>query len=517
MAVTTRMLKKGYLNVRNFVAHLLLGALFALCGVGAAKADTTSTPSPKPAPTADVIKISGNARAFYFTRTNKFNCDSAGVGAGSIPQCNAAAFNVGGKLQAEYQFGTSPWIIGATYFAAEPFGANGNNPGFNPRVDNTLPGYALSLLGEYYLQYKNKYVNAQTGKELINTPWAGPSDSRIVPTVYQGTLLQGSVTRNLTLGAMYMARFRHRVTSTFDSNTLLTSCATVNPTGKVPGVVGPPFPAPPVAGNIPVPGDPCNPQRTTKGFLLFWGSQKLGANATLNLYNYNIYDLINLTHADIKYNYAPKSPMNPFVAAQYIAENDTGAAYLGTVHNHTFGMQISASFGKNVDLAFSLNAMPHELYVTTKCGLGPGGVFGGIKGGAVAGAPAGTIYCYGGSVASPYSDSYATDPLYTTTISQGLADVHKPGDAQKISGTFQTSNHRFKAIVAKAWYGYSLPVSGGTDARQELNVDVQYFFNPVDPKKTYHGLSIRHRYADRTQTGSPFDFKYNRTQLEFSF
>jgi hypothetical protein len=33
----------------------------------------------------------------------------------------------------------------------------------------------------------------------------------------------------------------------------------------------------------------------------------------------------------------------------------------------------------------------------------------------------------------------------------------------------------------------------------------------------YHGLSLRHRYADRRQPTLPFDFKYNRTQLQYDF
>jgi hypothetical protein len=204
------------------------------------------------------------------------------------------------------------------------------------------------------------------------------------------------------------------------------------------------------------------------------------------------------------------------MAFQYVAENDIGRALLGTIHNHTYGFQIGASFSKNIDAALSYNNMPQQLYVTNTCSSTPGGVFGGVKGPAVAGQP-GFNYCYGGSVASPYSDSYATDPLFTTTISQGLADVHKPGSGIKGAVTLQTNNHRWKAIIAQAYYSYGLPVAGGTDNRSETNVDVQYFFNAVDPKKPYHGFSIRHRYADRIQTANPFDFKYNRTQLEFTF
>ena len=500
------MFAKDYFIVRNLLARLVLSASALVFGsMAIAQAETPATPAPKatPAPATNPLKTSGTIRAFYFTRTNR-NSNVLGAPQG-VP--NAAAFSLGGKYHAEYQFAKTPWTVGATYYGATPLGTTGTNPGFNPTVDNTLPGYELSTLGEMYLQYKNKYVEGKTGKMQINTPWAGPSDSRIVPSLFQGTYFQGNFTPTVTAGVMYMARFKSRVTSAFNSNTLLTSCNTINPTGKVPYL----------GKNVGVPGDPCNAQQTTKGFLAFYGTKKF-ANSGLvaNVYNYQIYDIENLLHIDAKYNYAPKSPANPYMAVQYIAENDIGRALLGTIHNHTYGFQVGASLSKNIDGALSYNNMPQTVNITNNCTSSVGGVFGGVKGQAVAGSP-GFNYCYGGSVASPYSDSYATDPLFTTTISQGLADVHKPGSGIKGALTLQTNNHRWKAIIAQAFYSYGLPVAGGTDNRSETNVDVQYFFNAVDPKKPYHGLSIRHRYADRIQTGNPFDFKYNRTQLEFTF
>ncbi|MBV8363902.1 MAG: OprD family outer membrane porin [Candidatus Eremiobacteraeota bacterium] len=472
-------------------------SFFMCCAWSIAAAQSTPAPAPTVKPAASTpspygFHYSGNARIYYFTRTNR-----VGV--------NASAFNTEAKLHGEYTFPGTPWTIGATYFGAEPFGANGQNPGFNKQVDNTLPGYALSLLGEYYLQYKTKYAFGITGREIINTPWANPSDSRLVPVIFQGTAVSFNLSPQTTLGAMYMARFRHRTSSAFESNTLLTSCD--NTTSGVPG-------------------DPCNPQFTTKGFLLIYGTHKISPQWTLNTYNYQIYDIINLLHVDTKFNYAPKSPMNPYVALQYIAENNTGASDIGIVKNHTFGFQFGASPAKTIDLHLGFNESPTETFTVSKaslCGNGSGkfapkfnGIFGGGVGGKVPGAPKGTVYCYAGGLASPYTDSYATDPLYTTTISQGLADTHKPGYAEKIDGVFQTPNHRFRLILAQGWYNYTLP-SAATDRRREFNADLTYFFNPVDPNKPYHGLAIRHRYADRVQLTAPFDFKYNRTQLEYSF
>ncbi len=85
-----------------------------------------------------------------------------------------------------------------------------------------------------------------------------------------------------------MARFRSRVTSAFNSNTLLTSCNTANPTGKGP-VEG-------VKGTFTVPGDFCFKQEDHQRFLdgrrgYIFGNSGLVANA----YQYQVYDITGMT------------------------------------------------------------------------------------------------------------------------------------------------------------------------------------------------------------------------------
>jgi hypothetical protein len=511
------------------MARLLLSAsALVLSATALASAQT----SPAPTPTANPVKLSGNVRAFYFTRSNAVNCDTVphhgapGATAGSSGiQCNAAAFNLGGKLHGDYQLGKTPWALGASFFGADPFGANGNNAGFNPRVDNSLPGIPISVLGEAYLQYKNKFMSGQIGREIINTPWAGPSDSRIVPSSFQGAWVSGNVSPSVTVAAYYMGRFHPRTGSGFYNWTLLTSCEQQTPVQYFDPTTG--------AAKTPIAGaDPCaspKAQQATKGFAMLQVTKKFNPTWVANLYQYQVYDIVNITHIDTKYNFMPKASTNPFVAAQYVAESDTGKALVGTIHAHIFGLQYGMSLGKNIDFVASFNQSPQVAYRTTpaNCASIPGGVFGGVAATkSVAGNP---ILCYGGGVASPYSDSYATDPLYTTSISQGMADVHKPGSGMKAAFTVQSDNHKWKGVFSGAQYYYALPtgvvsIANAVDTRKELNIDVQYFFAAVDPKKPYHGLSIRHRYADRstyfgagiTPTSNP-DFKYNRTQLEWTF
>lgn len=507
-------------------ALIAAGAAFS-ASVGAS-ADPVPSPAASPAAkpharAGGTFSWGGNARAFYFQRINGNTCLGAGCDPKGTP--NSSALNFGGKLHGQYTFAGSPWTIGATYLGADPFGANPPGVlgvGYNPLVDNTLPGYAISTLAESYLQYEASGITFKTGKEIINTPWANDSDSRMVPVSFQGTLLSAKVSPQLTLGAMYMARFKSRVTSAFNSNTLLTSCNTANPTGKGP-IAGEP-------GTFTVEGDPCNPQQTTPGFALF--SATYDANGlTLNADQYQIYDLVRLTYADVKYSYERKSPTNPFVAAQYLAESDTGRALLGTVRVHGSGFEFGESWGRNVDVAASYNQVPFSTYVVTAADcsgdaaspskIKTGTIFGGVPNASATWVPAGKVLCYGGGIASPYTDNYETDPLFTTSIGQGLGDIHKGGTGVRLAFTIQTNDRRLKTILSEARYDDSLPgTSSGasnSDVRTEANVDVQYFFSAVVPGRSYRGLSIRERWVNRNQTFSPFKFNYMRSQLEYDF
>ncbi|MDQ6825817.1 MAG: OprD family porin, partial [Candidatus Eremiobacteraeota bacterium] len=217
---------------------------FMSCGAGAAIAGEApavlAMPAAKPSPpSTPTFKISSTIRAFYFTRSNAccYPRRSAVLPAdpGGSANFNAAAFNFGGKIHAEYSLPNSPLSVGATYFGAEPFGANngrinsssenyapGFDPcaekaaGFNPCVDNTLPGFELSSLGELYLQYKTKWVTAQIGKESITTPWANPSDSRVVPVTFQGATISVNFAPGWTATGMRIARWKNRTSSSFD-------------------------------------------------------------------------------------------------------------------------------------------------------------------------------------------------------------------------------------------------------------------------------------------------------------
>jgi len=471
------------------------------------------------------VTYSGDLRAFYFGRTNGNTCLTC-TPKGSP---NATAFNFGGQLHGQVNIPYSPWVVGATYFGAYPFGANWSGPlhniGYNPLVDNTLPGYPVSLFGEAYIQYKTPGTFGQMGRQVLTqqqSPWANPSDSRINPVAFQGTQLNGNINPSLNVGVMYMPRFRARTTSAFNANTLLTSCNTAFPTGK--GSVNG------LSGTFAVPGDPCNKPLHSQGFLQFSMQASFPhIGFAAQAYQYEVYDLTTMTYVNSVWNFNKRARATPYVAGQYLAESSTGNHLVGLIHNSTYGGQFGATIAKNLNLVVGYNASPalSSVVAAKNCGTvsspkgaSTSGVFGGVSDTSTPGLPLGLVRCWRGGIASPYTDSYATDPLYTTQISQGLADVHKPGTGSKIALTWQSNDKRLRILASNAWWNYSLPGNvsgtGNGDSRAEFNFDVQYFFNQVR-SGPYKGFWIRQRYADRTQTFTPFDFKYSRTQLEYTF
>ena len=109
--------------------------------------------------------------------------------------------------------------------------------------------------------------------------------------------------------------------------------------------------------------------------------------------------------------------------------------------------------------------------------------------------PNGTTQVYYGGWASPYTDAYATDPFFTTSLTQGMTDRRAPGNSEKVMLTFTSTNKRWVFYASDAWYDYGNALAA--ENTNEWNLDGQYHFSAV-PKGPYHGLLLRYRYGQRT-------------------
>ncbi len=434
----------------------------------------------KPPPLAPNLIFGGRLRSYYFVRQNAQQ---------NPANPNRTAFLPGGTLHAEYRFHDTPFRVGASYTGADPLGTNGPRPQLNSKVDNTLPGFALSTLNEAYVSYRSRGLKIMLGDRVLNYPWYPSSDSRMKPESYEGLDVDAAISPNVRLGVTRVTRFEQRASSRFTANTLLTSRSA----GFLPPLV----------------------VRDTAGALRTALVLK-SARFTANLENDQFYDLANLSYAAVTYAIAPRSAVAPYVSLQYVDEHESGRAYLGRIANNTIGFQISANASKNVSLTFGFDTAPahYAIVRAASAAAATAGYFVPTGGTTTTALVSKGIYrvAYGG-IASPYTYS-ASDPLYTSTVTDGMSFRRSTGNAYKLAVRYVTPDRRFRAIASEAYHQYDNALGRN---RTFIDVfDLEYFFNSVR-KGPYKGLSLRQRFVNRAQPTLPDEFKYIRTQLEYDF
>jgi hypothetical protein len=510
---------------------VIIAAVFTFASSAVATARATPAPgtAASASPTPNPLTYKGFFRSYYFTRQN------ATGNAGTQKQVNQATWNSAIDLHADYNFAGGGWYVGGSYFYANPLDgpcavANAHakgqpcvsqkSPNTNP--DDSLPGFALSTFPEAYLGFKGYDVAGKIGDQLFTSPWAASYDgARLKPAAYQGADVAYAFGDGWTAEAADMIQFENRTSATFNSNTLLTSFPA--------GAGG-------MAANIYVPGG--SGLRTGGFFYGKLGYAPKGSNYAVNGYYYGVSSLLDIWWFDGKYT-LDADRRKPFVALQGGFESNAGASDLGKIASSDIGIQMGASVMKNVVLTLGFDAIPWrndsiDLPPGVTCNNGtyqistkgttlayflPGnGGSSGQAGVCFTNANGKTSIYYGGW-ASPYTDSYAADPFFTTQFSQGMADRRAPGTSWKAAATFTSNNKRFVFIASDGWYNYGNALIAQNS--NEWNLDGQYRFSPMTTAR-YKGLLLRYRYAQRSQSstsllgGLPL-FKYNRAQLQYDF
>jgi hypothetical protein len=441
-------------------------------------------PGPTATPLPGHLAISGRVRGYDFQRINR-------VTNASNPNRHSTEFAAEPHL--DYHIAGTQLNVGYTYAGATGFGFNGPNPIANPKVDNTLPGFPLNMVDhELYLQYKDANNTFTLGNMELNYPWVALSDSRVIPSAFQGLDANVRLTSWFDVNATRVTAFEMRNSSSFEQNTLLTA----------------PYPGASSLYKIPT---------FTPGTLRVGFNFHPSARFVLSAENNEFYNIANLAYGEAKYGIEPYSKVNPYVAVQYVAEGSLGTNQIGKVENHTLGAQLGANVVKGLTFAASTDISPVE-YAYVRAGslakaesqyfVGGGGTSDGRSLGD------GLYQIAYGGIASPYTDSLGTDPLYTTMITQGMADRRSAGEAYKAALVYTPPNKQWKLLAAEAWWNYSNEI--GHNLTSEFNVDGTYYFNKVRPGP-YHGFFVRIRIAPRQQPTLPYGFEYQRFITEYDF
>lgn len=442
--------------------------------------------------TAGKVLISGQVRAESFAK----QLASAASKPGTV---NQAASNLGVRVFATYGFARSPWSLGAAYYGAEPFYANGPcsqvanyQPGGacirsqQAKMDNTMPGYALNTLGQAYVGYDSRSIQGRIGNQLLNTPFAMPDDSRLKPALFQGISTSFRLGSHFTLNADRITRFESRVSSLFLPQTFITG------TRSVPGAL--------------------------YGALSYAPDKHLLATIS----NYQFYDIASLTYGQAQYTFDEHGGFTPYVAAQAVRETQAGAAYAGIIDNSTLGWRVGSKIGKTMSISVAMDNSPWRSVTVTapSAAAAEAGYFlpaGGTPVVKANGAGSYTVY-YGG-IASPYTQQYNTDGLFTSIHTSSMVQRQSAGSAFKASFFIETNNRRLQVTLGEGLFNFSN--GAGLERTEAVLADGYYYFGPREGK-TFRGFWIRNRFATRTQSntatfgGVPL-LNYNNLYLGYNF
>lgn len=396
----------------------------------------------------------GYLRDYYFTR----NFTAAGA-----PN-NLKANSFGGMFNYLSPSFADGFSVGGTFWSAQDiFGLNNETQNYS-HLETTLAGtQPIYTLGQGFLQWQSDGVLIRAGNQLMNTPWMGASDSRMVPATYQGVFADFTLTKGLDLVVAREFRWKSRTSSTFSATTLYNS-------NGLDGIYG-------GAANANV------GTQTNTGTSLAGLTYKNGG-VSAEAWYYKFYGLTGAAYANGSYVFQTGSGVNPVIGAQYLHEsNGANNLLASSVNNSTYGVMAGINFSGD-SLVASYNK------VSTSAGD--------FK---------------NGGIVSPYSAGYATDPLYTTSMTAGLVEKGV-GSAWKLAGTFFFVGKQLRLITSYARYN-TQPNFANTN---ETDVDLTWFFSG-----SLQGFSVRNRLGIVHGLNGTFGapnagtFYFNRVMLEYDF
>lgn len=390
--------------------------------------------------------VSGDIKSYYFTR-NYSNLDAPP---------DQSAFALGGNLNLESAEFLNWFRVDVGIFSSQSLGLNSDNP---KQVDNTLPGYDLTSLGQAYLQYQNNGLTLKIGDQLINTPWLNSNDSRMIPASYQALYADYSLTPELSLIAFRQTAFQSRTSDSYSGLNLYN----VNDQ---------------IFGGTPL----ANLGNTTDIGTFAAGSTFQNVNIKGEIWGYQFYDFAKLFYGNFIYTFNNSTAITPILGIQLARETGDGSNLLeqtdyGFVDNNIYGAMIGINIPHG-GLTLGYNNIPRE-----------NGAF------------------HNGDIVSPYTTGYAVDPLYTTSMIQGLVEK-SAGNAVKLTANYNVWDDQIKLAASYARY-YTAPIVANTN---ETDFDITYL-----PSGKFKGLSIRDRIGYMRGSTTDGNFVYNRLMLEYDF
>ena len=383
---------------------------------------------------------------------------------------NANAFAVGGLFNyqtAQFLDGLS---VGASFFTANALDTHNSNPA---RIDTTLVGThnSINSLGQAFLQYNGHGLLVRVGNQLVTTPWANPSDARVIPATYQAAYGSFTPAAGLTFEALRILRYKGRTADGFfkDNNYYP---ATWDGDANYGGTSDLPASA-----------------HATDGTAAFGIDYAVGGLKSTAWY-YHFYDFAHMLYAQADETLPLASPVKPFAGAQVVREWG-GSNLFAATGTHFFGQPGTSTDNLTLGGIIGLKAYGASLSVSYDHLESEGAAALG-----------------GGALISPYTASYATDPLYSSSMIRGMVELG-PGSAWKVTASEQAFRNELTVTASFAQYRTDF---NGNDS--ETYLDLIYL-----PPGWLKGLSLRNRLEignGRVNPGKRH-FIYNRLMVAYSF
>ncbi|MGC9239834.1 MAG: OprD family outer membrane porin, partial [Acidithiobacillus sp.] len=397
--------------------------------------------------------VSGDLRSYYFSKLY-----------GTPKKENQDAYSLGGIINAR-SGSLDGFSVGLSFFTANSLGTHGAN---GTGVDTTLMGIAPSInaLGQAYLQYQiPRRFLLRIGNQIINTPWMGARDSRMLPQTFQGIFAEAEPITGLTIKGMRIFRWKSRTSSNYYRDNLY------YPTN---------YDEDPLYGVKKVGLKDNTP--ASNGTLAF-GAQYQTEGTKLAAWYYDFYQFSNLFYGSAQYG-RKIAGVTPYLAGQFMREweNDGILQHYqaslfgqkGSVNATLWGIKV----GVKVPLAnlfFAYNELrPHAHS------------FG------------------GGAIVSPYGNYTA---MYASFMTDNLL-AFGPGHAWRLGADLQAWQKQIRFLAGYAHFNTNY--EGRTNG---VYLDLTYFPRQV------RGLSIRDRVAidNGLAAYAGHSFIYNRLMLQYAF
>ena len=409
--------------------------------------------------------VDGELRMYDFNRTYDYSVAA---------KPSARAF--GGSILLNAQTASlDGFSAGASLVSANALGSLADNP---KRVDTTLMGAndSLTALSQAYLQYANDWVKVKGGYLYLNTPWMGNSDGRLLPNSYEAISADFTPLKGWDIYAIREFSYKSRTSDDYfhDNNYYPTTYQGDTLYGGYQGL-------------------PTTARQTSGTWTV--GSTYVAGGLKAQGWYYDFLDFTRMGYADGSYVFKTGTGFDPVIGLQGLTETGGGSDNI-LVQNK---LKINGIAGTNVDS----KAWGADLGVVI-----PNGRF--------------DVYYNkvqqetnndigDGTIISPFTANYATDPLYTTSMIRGLVEAG-PGHAWKAKMTYGFFDNRLQLVGAYA--KYTTDLSGDF---HDTYFDIIYNFDGF-----LKGFQIRDRWEksvggiNNLNPGNE-PFTYNRVMLSYKF